>query len=327
MGNKHITQKDTNPFPFSDSNKRYHTLNYYNKKKFGCKIIKISLNGGFTCPNIDGTVGRGGCTYCSNAGSGDFAGNPCKSITEQFEDEKELMCHKWHKGKYIAYFQAYTNTYAPIEVLQAKYEEALAQENVVGLAIATRADAISDEAFVYLKELSQRTYLVVELGIQSIFDETGIRINRGHTFKQFEDMVKKLQSANINVCAHIIDGLPGETREMMIKTAKTLALINLHSVKIHLLHIIKGTKIAQEYLNGEFKLLTRDEYVNIVCDQLEYFPKETVIERITGDGAANELIGPLWSLKKLVVINEIDKELLRRNSYQGIKFNELTGGN
>ena len=314
--------KTENPFKYSDTNKRYHTLTYYNKQKFGCKVFKISLNGGFTCPNIDGTVGKGGCTYCSGQGSGDFAGNPHKSITEQFDDVRKLMEHKWH-GKYIAYFQAFTNTYAPVEVLKQKYEEALNQENVVGLAIATRADALPEDVLDYLEELSKKTYLVVELGLQTIYDETGVRINRGHTYSQFENAVKELQRRGINVSAHIINGLPGETHEMMVETAKKIATLGLHGVKIHLLHVIEGTRMAQQYKNGEFELMTREDYVNTVCDQLEYFPPELVIERVTGDGAKDTLIGPLWSLKKLVVINEIDKEMSRRNSYQGIKYQSL----
>ncbi len=313
--------KTDNPFKYSDTNKRYHTLTYYNKQKFGCKVFKISLNGGFTCPNIDGTVGKGGCTYCSGYGSGDFAGNPQKSITEQFNDVKLMMENKW-QGKYIAYFQAFTNTYAPVKVLKQKYEEALAQENVVGLAIATRADALSEDVLNYLEELSQKTYLVVELGLQTIYDETGIRINRGHTYMQFENAVKELQRRGINVSAHIINGLPGESHEMMVETAKKIATLGLHGVKIHLLHVIEGTKMAEQYKNGEFELMSREDYVNTVCDQLEYFPPELVIERVTGDGAKETLIGPMWSLKKLVVINEIDKEMARRNSYQGIKYNE-----
>ncbi|MEG0898098.1 MAG: TIGR01212 family radical SAM protein [Oscillospiraceae bacterium] len=314
-----LTQKFTNPFPFSDNNKRYHTLNYYNKQKFGGKVIKISLNGGFTCPNIDGTVGKGGCTYCSNAGSGDFAGNPNKPITAQFAEIKEIMGHKWSEGKYIAYFQAFTNTYAPIEILREKYEEALGQENVVGLTIATRADAIADDVLDYLEELSHRTNLVVELGLQSIFNSTGERINRGHTFLQFQQAVERLKLRNINVCVHIINGLPDETHNMMVETAKKIATMGLHSIKIHSLHIIKGTKIADEYENGEFKMITFDEYVSTVCDQLEYLPKEIVVERLTGDGIKSTLIAPIWSLDKKVVINAIDKELFRRNSYQGIK--------
>ena len=313
--------KTENPFKYSDTNKRYHTLTYYNKQKFGCKVFKISLNGGFTCPNIDGTVGKGGCTYCSGQGSGDFAGNPHKSITQQFDDVRELMEHKWH-GKYIAYFQAFTNTYAPVEILKQKYEEALAQDNVVGLAIATRADALPDDVLDYLEELSKKTYLVVELGLQTIYDETGIRINRGHTYAQFENAVKELQRRGINVSAHIINGLPGETHDMMVETAKKISTLGLHGVKIHLLHVIEGTRMAEQYKNGEFELLSRDEYVTTVCDQLEYFPPELVIERVTGDGAKDTLIGPLWSLKKLCVINEIDKEMERRNSYQGIKYNK-----
>ena len=307
-------------FRYSSDNKRYHTQNYYLRERFGGKIIKISLNGGFTCPNIDGTKGFGGCTYCSSEGSGDFAGNPVLSIPEQFREVRDKLTTKW-QGKYIAYFQANTNTYAPLGKLRELYECALSQEDVVGLAIATRADCISEETADYLAELSERTYLTVELGLQTTYDETGRRINRCHTYADFLAGYEMLKSRGINVCVHLINGLPGETPEMMVENARRVGNLRPHSVKIHLLHIIKGTVMAQQYERGEFSLLTLPEYVGIVCDQLEVIPEETIIQRVTGDGKKEDLIGPLWSLKKFVVMNEIDKEMLRRQSFQGIHFN------
>lgn len=307
-------------FKYSNDNKRYHTWNYHLREKFGSKVFKVSLNGGFSCPNKDGTKGFGGCSYCSGSGSGDFAGKPQLSITEQFESVKNDLHKKWKEAKYIPYFQANTNTYAPLCVLKEKYEEALSQENVVGLSIATRADCLSDDVVDYLCDISKRTYLIVELGLQTIFDETGERINRGHSYQEFLDGYNKLKTRGINICVHLIDGLPGETKEMMIESAKTVAKLEPHCVKLHLLHILKDTRIAKEYENGDFSLLTLEEYVDIIVSQLEYFSEETIIQRLTGDGGRESLIGPLWSLKKFVVLNEIDKEMIRRDTYQGKKF-------
>lgn len=306
-------------FIFSSDNKRYHTQNYFLRNKFGKKVMKISLNGGFTCPNIDGTKGVGGCTYCSSSGSGDFAGNPAHDIHRQFEEIKAMMTNKW-EGDYIAYFQANTNTYAPTARLRELYEAALAEENVVGLSVATRADCISEETADYLAELTKRTYLTVELGLQSIHDETGKRINRCHSYGDFLKGYEMLAKRGIPVCVHLINGLPLETHEMMVESAREVGKLCPHSVKLHLLHIIRGTKIAEEYENGEFSVLTLPEYVSIICDQLEVLPPETVIQRVTGDGKREDLIAPLWSLKKFVVMNEIDKEMVRRNSFQGKFF-------
>lgn len=315
--------KKTAEFEFSSDNKRYHTQNYYLRERFGGKIIKISLNGGFTCPNIDGTKGVGGCTYCSSEGSGDFAGNPILSIPQQFCEVREKMNTKW-QGRYIAYFQANTNTYAPLSRLRELYESALAQEDVVGLAIATRADCISDEVADYLAELSQRTYLTVELGLQTTHDEIGEKINRCHSYADFLSGYEKLQKRGINICVHLINGLPGETADMMLENAVRVGKLRPHSVKLHLLHIIRGTVMAEQYERGEFPLLTLPEYVDIICNQLEVLPPETIIQRVTGDGKKEDLIGPLWSLKKFVVMNEIDKEMVRRDSYQGIRFSSDT---
>ena len=309
-----------NPFPYSSDNKRYYTWNYFLQNKFGCKVTKIALNGGFTCPNIDGTRGFGGCSYCAG-GSGEFAGAPQMSITEQFEDVRRRMGKKWHDTKYIPYFQANTNTYAPVSRLKKLYEEALACEGVVGLATATRPDCISGEALNYLCELSKRTYLLVELGLQSIHDKTGERINRGHSYAEFLDCYSRLRACGINVCVHLIIGLPGETREMMLESVKAVAALRPQCVKLHLLHVLKGTRLAKEYEAGEFECMELAEYVNIVVDSLELLPPDTVIQRLTGDGGRESLIAPLWSLKKFVVLNEIDKEMARRGTMQGAKRN------
>lgn len=309
-----------NPFRYSNTNKRYHTFTYFLEQKFGRKVAKISLDAGFTCPNIDGSKGVGGCTYCSARGSGDFAGDQSLSLREQFEQVRQVMNQKWPDAVYIPYFQAHTNTYAPLEVLKEKFEEALSFPDVMGLAIATRADCITDEIADYLGELAQRTYLEVELGLQSVHDVTGERINRCHSYADFLEGYQKLADRGINICVHIIDGLPGEDREMMLETARRLSHLKLHSIKIHLLHVLKGTVMEQQLAQGQFRLLTREEYVGIVCDQLELLPPQMVIQRVTGDGERESLVGPEWSLKKLCVMNEIDKELVRRNSFQGKNF-------
>ena len=308
-----------NDFKYSDDIKRYHTWNYYLRKKFGCKVFKVSLNAGFTCPNIDGTKGVGGCTYCSSSGSGDFAGNPEENIIAQFEEVKTRLHQKWKEAKYIAYFQAHTNTYADVLTLKKYFEPVLGQENVVGISIATRADALPEDVLDYLADLNKRTFLIVELGLQSIFDETGERINRCHTYEEFLSGYEALKERGIKVCVHLIDGLPGETKEMMVESAKAVAKLRPEFVKLHLLHILKDTVMAGEYEKGEIIPLTLEEYVDIIISQLEYFSPETVIQRITGDGGRDTLIAPLWSLKKFVVLNEIDKEMIRRNTYQGVK--------
>ena len=309
-----------NKFIYSNSNKRYHTLDYFYKNKFGCKVFKVSLNAGFSCPNKDGTVGYGGCIYCSKLGSGDFGGDIKKSIEEQFIEIRDMMLKKWPNAKYIAYFQANTNTYAPLSVLKEKYESVLKFDNVIGLSIATRPDAISSECMDYLEELSKKTYLTVELGLQTIHEKTSQLINRCHTLKCFEECVCSLRKRKINVVVHIINGLPYETKEMMIDTVKYLNTLDIQGVKIHMLHVIQNTALEKLFKKENFHILTRDEYVDIVCDQLELLRSDIVINRITGDPDPNELIEPTWLVKKFCVLNEIDKEMARRDSYQGIKI-------
>ena len=310
-----------NPFKYSDSNKRYYTLDYFYKNKFNSKVFKVSLNAGFSCPNKDGTVGFGGCIYCSKSGSGDYAGKKELSLTEQFYSVRDIMLKKWPNAKYIGYFQANSNTYAPVNILKEKYEEILKIDNVIGLNIATRPDCISDECLEYLQELSKKTYLTIELGLQTIHDKTSKLINRCHTLDCFEECVKKLRKKGINVVVHIINGLPFETKEMMIETARYLNTLDIQGVKIHMLHVIKDTALEKLYKKEHFHILTKEEYVDIVCDQLEYLNVNIVINRITGDPNPDDLIEPTWLIKKFCVLNEIDKELSRRNTYQGIKNN------
>ena len=308
-----------NPFIYSNSNKRYHSLDYFYKHKFGRKVCKISLNGGFTCPNKDGTKSTGGCIYCSKSGSGDFAGSVNKDIVGQFQEIKELMDKKWKDTLYIGYFQANTNTYASVDVLKQKYEPILKQDNVIGLSIATRPDAISEECIEYLKDLNQRTYLTIELGLQTIHEKTSRLINRGHDLACFEQMVKRLRQENLNVVVHIINGLPGENKEMMLETVKYLNKLDIQGIKIHMLHIIKNTALASLYEKEKFHLLTKEEYVDIVCSQLELLRPEIVIHRLTGDPDRKELVAPDWVLKKVCVLNDIDKCLAKRRTYQGFQ--------
>jgi len=302
-----------NPFIYSDSNKRYYTYDYYMKKRYGGKCAKITLDCGFTCPNIDGSKGYGGCTYCN----GKFIMTDShKSVEEQFYEAAEKMQKKWGETKYIAYFQAFTNTYAPLPKLKELYESALKIPGVVGIKIATRADCISDEVAEYLHELSKKTDLVVELGLQTVHDITAGKINRCHSYEDFLEGFNKLSGIVRSV--HLIDGLPGENKEMMLETVREMARIHPEQIKIHLLHILKGTVMERQYLSGEYKTLELEEYVDIVCSQLELLPQDIVIGRVTGDGAPDELVAPLWSRKKFVVMNEIDKEFVKRGTYQGI---------
>ena len=307
-------------FKYSDSNKRYYTLDYFYKHKFNSKVFKVSLNAGFTCPNKDGKVGTGGCIYCSKSGSGEYAGDIKKDLVTQFNEVKDMMLKKWPKAKYIGYFQANTNTYAPVEKLKEKYETILNLDNVVGLNIATRPDSITDECLDYLEELSKKTYLTIELGLQTIHEKTSILINRCHTLDCFTEMVNELRKRNINVVVHIINGLPYETKEMMIETVKFLSDLDIQGIKIHMLSILKDTELANLYKKEKFKLITRDEYIDIVCDQLEYLREDIVVNRITGDPKISDLIEPDWLIKKVTILNDIDKEMKKRNSYQGIKY-------
>ena len=305
-------------FKYSLDNKRYHTLNYYLKNRFHEKVYKVSLNAGFTCPNIDGTKGYGGCIYCSKTGSGEFGGNINDDLITQFNKVKEVMDKKWH-GKYIAYFQARSNTYATVNILKERYETVLKLDNVIGLFIATRCDCITDECLDYLTLLNKRTYLTIELGLQTIHESTSKLINRRHTLKEFTDAVKRLRERNIDVVVHIINGLPYETKEMMLETVKFVNTLDIQGIKIHMLNIIKDTPLETLYNKEHFHVLTKEEYIDIVINELELLDSKIVIHRITADPDPKTLIEPTWLLKKTVLLNDIDKEMKRRNTYQGIK--------
>ena len=302
-------------FSYTLDNKRYHTLNYYYKNKYGKKTFKVSLNGNFSCPNKE--KDGHGCIFCSRLGSGDFAGDKEKDLITQFNEVKEIMEKKWPDSYYIGYFQANTNTYAPLKELKEKYETILNLPNVVGLNIATRSDAISKECYDYLEELSKKTDLIVEIGLQSMHDKTLKFINRGHDLQNFEQCIKELQKRNIKVVVHIINGLPNETKEDMIETVKYLNKLHIDGIKIHMLHIIKDTDLADYFKEHPFHILTKEEYIDIVISQLEKLDTKIVIHRITGDSKKEDLIEPTWLLKKFVVLNDIDKDMVKRNTWQG----------
>lgn len=304
------------PFVFSCDNKRYHTLNYYNRTRFGHKIYKAVIDCGLTCPNIDGSKGSGGCIFC-DGGSGYFT-HSYEDITGQLILERERICKKYgDSAKFVAYFQANTNTYAPIDTLRQYYKAALAFPNVCGISIGTRGDCLSNENIDLLSEINSETALTVELGMQTCHDPTIKLINRCCTHDEFLEGFYKLKSAGIRTCLHIINGLPYETEEMMIQTAYELARLAPEAVKIQMLHVIKGTELEKWYNNGVFSLLDRDKYIAIVVKQLELLPPQTVIERITGDGDKQKLIAPDWTRDKIAVLGGIDKRLADLDTWQG----------
>lgn len=319
-----MSQSSTNPFEYSDTNKRYYTYDYYLRRTFLEKCAKITLDCGFTCPNIDGTVGYGGCIYCGN-GSSSLNCREVKNIQDQYTLGIEMAKRKWNVRKFIPYMQAYTNTHTSPDNLRKILAEASSLEGAVMLDIATRADCLENEKILILKEIAKKLPVTVELGLQSSNDETAKIINRGHDFKTFVDCFKRIRALapEIKIGVHIINGLPNEKYEDMIKTAKDLAILKPDLIKIHLLHVIEGTKLAKMYKNGEYVSLSRDFYIQTVCDQIELLPSNIVIERVTGDGISDGLLAPEWSKRKTTVINDIDKELYRRGTYQGIFDNNL----
>lgn len=310
-------------FEYSIDNKRYHTLNYHLVKTFGEKVYKAVINAGLTCPNIDGTCGTGGCSFCLG-GSGEFTNSSSYSVTEQLKLENDRITKKHGKSKIIAYFQSNTNTYAETDKLRKIYFEAISFPNVVGISIGTRPDCINEENVKLLCELSKKTYLTVELGLQTIHDKTAEKFNRGYTFEIFLKAFNLLKENNIRVCVHLINGLYDETREDMVESARILGMLHPDAVKIHLLHILKGTKAEKDFNEGKIIPLTKSQYIDIVCRQLEVLPPECVIERITGDGGKENLVEPKWSLDKISVLAGIDKELFARSTYQGEFFADFS---
>lgn len=302
-------------FKYSLDNKRYHTLNYYYRNLFHHKVFKVSLNADFSCPNFKN---GNGCIFCLH-GSNDYDIEKNKDLVRQFEEVKSVLEKKWPNSFYIGYFQANTNTYAPLSVLKEKYETILHLENVVGLSIATRSDAITSECYDYLEELNKKTFLTVELGLQSAKPETLQFINRGHSLENFVEAVNNFKKRNIKVVVHIINGLPYETKEDMLYTVEFLNHLGIDGIKIHMLHILKGTELASIYEEKPFPILSKEEYIDIVIEQLERLNPNVVIHRITGDPNIEDLIAPEWLVKKFCVLNDIDKEMVKRDVYQGDK--------
>lgn len=314
-------------FPYSDDpNKRYHTWNYALRQQFGEKIFKVPIDGGFDCPNRDGTVAKGGCTFCSVSGSGDMIVAPSDPLPLQFQKEIQLMHQKWPTvDQYIVYFQNFTNTHAPVDVIRHRFEQVVNEKGVVGLSIGTRPDCLPDEVVNYLAELNERFYLWVELGLQTTFEETSAAINRAHDYQTYLDGVAKLRKHGIRVCTHLINGLPGETPAMMRENVRrTIQDSDIQGIKLHLLHLMTNTKMMRDYNEGRLQLMSKEAYVSVICDQLEMIPPEIVIHRLTGDAPFETIIGPMWSLKKWEVLNVIDAEMKRRNSYQG-KYTVISG--
>lgn len=306
-------------FEFSDDNKRYHTLSYHNRHTFGGRVYKAVIDAGFTCPNIDGTCGHGGCVFC-DGGSGYFTAAATVPVAVQLERELERIRSKQPDACVIAYFQSHSNTYATVERLREVYEPVLENPAVVGISIGTRADCFNEDIYAYLSGLSHRTTLTVELGLQTVNNRTATLINRGYAYDVFVDTFTRLKMLGVRTCAHIINGLPNETAENMLETARAVGRLCPDAVKIHLLHIIRGTRAEEMYMNGEIAPLSREEYIGIAVRQLELLPPETVIERLTGDGDKEKLVAPLWSMDKIAVLGGIDKRMAELDTVQGAQY-------
>ena len=304
-----------NPFKYSNTNKRYHTWDYYLKDKYGFKVGRASLNAKFSCPNIDGTKGKGGCTFCFAGSSDSFA-----PIEDQYQEQLEVLNNKWNTNKHFVYFQAFTNTHGSLEKVIETIKPFKNRKDSVGIIIGTRADCLQDDKIEFLAELSQENDIWVELGLQSSNDTTADKINRCHTFKEFQDAVKKLRKHNINIAVHLINSLPGETKTEMLQTVKDVVACDVQAIKIHMLNIVKNTQMEKEADN--IPLLSKEEYIDIVCDQLELIPAHIVISRLTGDPDKDILIKPHWTVDKIALLNDIDKELEKRDTWQGKKVDK-----
>ena len=297
--------------------RKIYMLNDFLKEKFNEKIYKVSLDGDFTCPNRDGKVSRGGCIFCSENGSGDFTATKLKSIHAQIEEQIDLVSKKYKGDKYIAYFQNFINTYAEVSYLRKIYQEALSHEKIVGLAIATRPDCLEDDVLELLAELNKKTFLWVELGLQTLNDDVAKYFNRAYETEIYKEASEKLNRLNIKFVTHIIIGLPKEENDDYLKTAIFAQNCGTWGIKLHLMYVVKNTPLEKLYLNGDLKVNTKEEYVEKVVNVLENISSEIVVHRLTGDGDRETLVAPLWSIKKIDVLNSIHKELKRRNTYQG----------
>lgn len=306
-------------FPYTMDHKRYHTLNYYNLHRHGGKVQKASIDAGFTCPNRDGRKAVGGCIYC-DSGSRYFSGEG--TVAEQLQAERQRIRRKQPEAKLIAYFQAGTNTYAPVSTLKEYWSLALEQPDVVGISVATRADCLGEAVLDALSEINEKTALTVELGLQTVHDKTAEFIHRGHSFEAFLTGYEALKRRAIRTCVHLINGLPGETQKMMLETAGTVGKLSPGGVKIHLMHVTRGTFLAELWAQGKYIPMEKNAYVAVTAEQLRYFPPETVIERLTGDGDKEKLLAPLWSRDKISVLGAIDKYMAEKQIVQGDLFED-----
>ncbi len=299
--------------PFSQYGKRFYPYSAFLKERYGRRTAKIPLDGGFTCPNRDGTKGTGGCMFCSAYGSGDFIACPQKSIRTQYDEYRGKISDKWADALCIPYFQSFTNTYAPVSRLRKLYDEALALPDAVGLSIATRPDCLSEDVCALLAEYAAATDLTVELGIQTAFDATAAACNMHHSWADAVEAVERLHGIGCSICVHLINGLPNETHEQMVASARRVGALGIDGIKLHLLHVLRGTALAET----DYTCLSQEKYIAIVCDQLEVLPPNVVIQRLTGDGKGDDLLASDWSRNKRAVLNGIDREMKRRNSWQG----------
>lgn len=297
--------------------KPYHSLDYMLKERFGEKVYKVTLNGGMSCPNRDGTIGYGGCIFCSEGGSGDFAASPTLSITRQIDSQIAVLSAKRPIQKYIAYFQAYTNTYAPVSYLEQIFQEAISHPGIVALSIGTRPDCLGDDVIALLSRLNKIKPVWIELGLQTIHETTAAYIRRGYHLSCFEDALFRLRQSEIEVVVHTILGLPGESREDILATMDYISAHDIQGIKLQLLHVLKGTDLAYDYLAGKFNVLERDEYIDLVADCLEHLAPSIVIHRVTGDGPKELLLAPLWASHKREVLNLLHHRLKERQSFQG----------
>ncbi|MDI6775628.1 MAG: TIGR01212 family radical SAM protein [Syntrophales bacterium] len=314
---------------FWNNTKRYYDLKSFWRNQFGCSVYKLQIDAGFTCPNRDGTISTGGCIYCDGRGSRLRQAGPLPSISEQIRRGKAYYRKHKNAGKFIAYFQTFTNTYGTYQKLKTLYDEALSEEDIIGISVGTRPDCVPDDIIGLFKAYAKQYHTWLELGLQSIHDKTLRLLNRGHSAKTFLDAVFRASGGDIHICTHIIVGLPGETREDILETAKVISTLPIHGIKIHLLLALRGTALGDLYERDRIRMMEKEEYVHTVCDILEILPPEMVIQRLTADGYQDIFLAPTWAINKMDVLNAIDRELERRNTYQGIYCrgkNQIKGG-
>lgn len=311
-----------NNFKYSFNEKRYHTFNYYLKTKYNCKVSKVILDAGFTCPNRDGSKGYGGCIFCSEKGSGDSNIALQESLIKQYEENKKVMDNKWPNGLYIPYFQSFSNTYGPLEKIKNMLEPFIHMDEVCEISIATRCDCLENDVIEYLNLLTDIKPIWLELGLQTSNDKTGEYLNRGYNFSDFKDALDRLSKTNIKVCIHVLNGLPHETIDDMLNTVKDIKDLKFDAIKIHMLHVLKNTVLGKQYINEPFNIISREEYIELVVKQLELLRPEVVVERLTGDPIKQDLLAPDWVLNKTTILNDIDKLMRKLDTYQGSEYEQ-----